>query len=57
MVCLIFSAFVSTIATMTIAFGTRTPDALGITMTATYNVESGQVQPMGDPIDSDFVPG
>ena len=42
---------------MPIAFGTRTPDVLGITMTHTYNVESGQVQPMGDPIEDDFVPG
>lgn len=57
MVCLIFFAFASTIATMTIAFGTRTPDVLGITRTPTYNAEFGQVQPMGDPIDDEFCPG
>jgi len=57
MVCLIFFAFASTITTMTIAFGTWTPDVFGVTRTFAYNVEPGQVLPMGDPIDDEFCPG
>ena len=58
MLCLIIFAFASTIATITIAFGTRTPDVFGIKRTIVYNIESRQVEPMiGDPIGGDFPPG
>ena len=56
MLCLIFFAFASTVATITIAFGTRTPDVFGTTRTFTYNIGFGQFQPTGDIID-DPTPG
>lgn len=56
MLCLIFFAFASTIATVTNAFDKRTPKVFGITTSITYNIKSGQVQPTGDLVD-DPLPG
>jgi hypothetical protein len=56
--CLILFALASPIVTITTTFVTWTPNVLGITETATYNIESGRYQPTGgDPIDGDFPPG
>lgn len=52
MLCLILFAFASTIATLTISVGTGIPKVFGTATAITQNVESGRVQPMGDPVDN-----
>lgn len=57
MLCVIIFAFASTVATITIALGSRTPNVFGTTRSISYIIDSGQVQPTGDPIDDDeFAP-
>ncbi len=55
MLCLILFASASTIVALTVSFGTQISEALD-TATISQTLESGQVEPTGDPIDDPVPP-